>query len=60
MAEIATYFENAIVNLMRSTSFTEVAAYVALFTDSATMQSWRQALSPMRCQVVLMLGSLQA
>ena len=36
MAEIATYFENAIVNLMRSTAFTEVAAYVALFTDSAT------------------------
>ena len=36
MAEFATYFENAIVNLMRSTGFTEVAAYVALFTDVAT------------------------
>lgn len=36
MAEFATYFENAIINLMRSTAFTEVAAYVALFTDVAT------------------------
>ena len=36
MAEFATYFENAIINLMRSTSFTEVNVYVALFTDSAS------------------------
>lgn len=36
MSEIATYFENAIINLMRSTAFTEVAAYVALFTTTAT------------------------
>ena len=36
MSEFATYFENAIVNLMRNTSFTEVAVYVALFTDSAS------------------------
>ena len=32
MAEFSTYFENAIVNLMRGTNFTGVAAYVALFT----------------------------
>jgi hypothetical protein len=36
MAEFATYFENAIIDLMRSTGFTEVSVYVALFTDSAT------------------------
>ena len=36
MAEFATYFENAIINLMRSTGFTEVSVYVALFTDSAS------------------------
>ena len=36
MSEFATYFENAIVNLMRNTGFTEVAVYVALFTDSAS------------------------
>ena len=36
MSEFATYFENAIVNLMRATSFTEVNVYVALFTDSAS------------------------
>ena len=36
MSEFATYFENAIVNLMRNTAFTEVAVYVALFTDSAS------------------------
>jgi len=32
MAEFSNYFENAIINLMRSTNFTGVAAYVALFT----------------------------
>ena len=31
MAEISDYFENAIINLMRNTAFTQVAAYVALF-----------------------------
>ena len=36
MSEFATYFENAIVNLMRNTAFTEVNVYVALFTDSAS------------------------
>jgi hypothetical protein len=36
MSEFATYFENAIINLMRNTSFTEVNVYVALFTDSAS------------------------
>ena len=36
MSEFATYFENAIVNLMRNSGFTEVAVYVALFTDSAS------------------------
>lgn len=36
MAEFATYFENAIINLMRNTGFTEVNVYVALFTDSAS------------------------
>jgi hypothetical protein len=36
MAEFATYFENAIINLMRNTAFTQISAYVALFTDVAT------------------------
>ena len=36
MAEFSTYMENAIINLMRSTAFTQVAAYVALFTSTAT------------------------
>ena len=36
MAEFSTYMENAIINLMRSTAFTQVAAYVALFTSVAT------------------------
>ncbi len=31
MAEFSDYFENAIINLMRNTAFTQVAAYVALF-----------------------------
>ena len=36
MAEFSDYMENAIINLMRSTAFTQVAAYVALFTSTAT------------------------
>jgi len=32
MAEFSDWMENAIINLMRSTNFTGVAAYVALFT----------------------------
>jgi len=36
MSEFATYFENAIMDLMRNSAFTEVAVYVALFTDSAS------------------------
>ena len=36
MAEFATYMENVIINLMRSTAFTAVAAYVALFKSPAT------------------------
>ena len=36
MAEFSDYMENAIINLMRSTNFTGVPAYVALFTSVAT------------------------
>lgn len=36
MAEFSDYMEDAIVNLMRAVAFTEVAVYVALFTDSAS------------------------
>ena len=36
MAEFSTYMENAIVNLMRNTAFTQIPAYVALFTSTAT------------------------
>ena len=36
MSEFATYFENTIIDLMRNSAFTEVAVYVALFTDSAS------------------------
>ena len=36
MAEFSTYFENVIINLMRSTAFTAVGAYVALFKSPAT------------------------
>ena len=36
MAELSDYFENAIMNLMRSTNFTGVAAYVALYTTDPT------------------------
>jgi len=32
MAEFSDYMENAIINVMRSTDFTGVAAYVALYT----------------------------
>jgi len=32
MAEFSDYMENAIINVMRSTTFTGVAAYVALYT----------------------------
>jgi len=38
MAELSTYYENAIVNLMRSVAFTQVAAYVALFTSDAGLE----------------------
>ena len=36
MAELSDYFENVIINLMRSTNFTGVAAYVALYTTDPT------------------------
>ena len=36
MAEFSTYMENAIINLMRNTAFTQIPAYVALFTSTAT------------------------
>ena len=36
MAELSNYFENVIINLMRSTNFTGVAAYVALYTTDPT------------------------
>ena len=35
MSEFSTYFENAIINLMRNTAFTQINAYVALFNTSA-------------------------
>ena len=36
MSEFSTYFENAIIDLMRASAFTEVSAFVALFTDAAS------------------------
>ena len=36
MAEFSTYMENVIINLMRNTAFTQIPAYVALFTSTAT------------------------
>jgi len=36
MAEFSDHFEDAIIDLMRAVAFTEVAVYVALFTDSAS------------------------
>ena len=36
MAEFATYMENAIINLMRNTAFTQIPAYVALFKSPAS------------------------
>ena len=36
MAEFSDYMENKIIEVMRATSFTAVAAYVALFTSVAT------------------------
>lgn len=36
MTEFSTYMENAIINLMRSTAFTQIAAYVALFKSPVT------------------------
>ena len=36
MAEFSTYMENVIINLMRNTAFTQVAAYIALFKSPAT------------------------
>ena len=35
MAEFSTYMENAIINLMRNTAFTQIPAYVALFKSPA-------------------------
>lgn len=39
MAEFSDYMENAIINLMRNTAFTEVAAYVALFTADTGLEA---------------------
>ena len=39
MAEFSDYLENAIINLMRSVAFTEVAAYVALFTAETGLEA---------------------
>tara|TARA_Y100000310_G_C20304969_1_gene633526 strand:- start:147 stop:554 length:408 start_codon:yes stop_codon:yes gene_type:complete len=40
MANFSDYFENAIINLMRNTAFSEVATvYVALFTGSAGIEA---------------------
>ena len=36
MAELSNYLEDAIINLMRSTNFTGVAAYVTLYTTDPT------------------------
>ena len=36
MAEFSDYMENKIIEVMRATTFTAVAAYVALFTSTAT------------------------
>ena len=36
MAELSDYMENKIIEVMRATSFTAAAAYVALFTSTAT------------------------
>lgn len=36
MAEFSAYMENAIINLMRNIAFTQIPAYVALFTSTAT------------------------
>ena len=36
MAEFSDYMENKIIEVMRATNFTAVAAYVALFTSVAT------------------------
>lgn len=39
MAELSTYMEDRIVNFMRNVAITgEAAAYVALFTDSASVE----------------------
>ena len=37
MSEFSTYFENKIIDLMRSQAFTEIAAYVALFDTTASL-----------------------
>ena len=37
MAEFSDYMENKIIEVMRATTFTAVAAYVALFTSTATV-----------------------
>lgn len=39
MAEFSDYFENSIINLMRSVAFTEIAAYVALFTADTGLEA---------------------
>ena len=36
MAEFSDYMENKIIEVMRATTFTAAAAYVALFTSTAT------------------------
>jgi hypothetical protein len=39
MAEFSDYMENAIINLMRNTAFTEIAVYVALFTADTGLEA---------------------
>lgn len=39
MAEFSDYFENVIVNLLRSVDYPEVAAYVALFTAETGLEA---------------------
>ena len=38
MTALSTYFENAICNLMREVAFTEIAAYVGLFTADGGLE----------------------
>jgi len=39
MAEFSDYMEDAIINLMRNTAFTQVPAYVALFTADTGLEA---------------------